>query len=1820
MKLTKQRLLSDRDSYDVEVYCQEPIAIIGMGCRFPGDIKTPKQFWELLRDSVDAISVFPKNRCDLRTYNIHADYEKFLACGGFLTDVASFDAAFFGISPREAMTLDPQQRLVLEVSWEALESAAIAPDTLSNSATGVFLGICSNDYRQLIQKQGFAEEKHPLHKITGNSGSIAAGRLSYSLGLKGPSIAVDTACSSSLVAVHLACQSLRSQECSLAIVGGANLILDPDTTIAFSQAGMLSPMGRCKTFDAAADGYVRGEGIGIVVLKRLADAEEDGDNILAVIRGTTINQCGRSGGLTVPHGPSQQAVIRDALQKGNVLAAQVGYIEAHGTGTSLGDPIELQALHAVFGNRNYPLWIGSVKTNIGHLEAVAGIAGLIKVVLSLKYGEIPAHLHCHNPTQLFNWEQSPLRVPSTRIPWSEGQRIAGVSSFGFGGTNAHAVLESAPTLAYASSNANRQDNILTLSAKSQSALRDIAQQYHDRFGDNNWAAEANWGDICFTANTGRTHFQYRLSLLASTLAQARKQLLSYMDGSVEFGVWQGNSPEGGEPKIAFFFSGQYSQALKFGDDRPATPTVFRQTLEQCDRLLRPHLQQPLTELAYGMTALFVLEYALAEQWKSWGIWPELVMGSGVGEYVAACVAGIFSLEDGLKLVLSHDGVKEGLPTDSFTTVARAITYAPAEVPMISSVTGNLVSDEVSTPEYWVQFVRGRDHLGDGVAMLHQEAVEILLEIGPKSALLKDLLQDSEVSATLVKHFCCDGEWQQVLECVAQLYVLGAKVDWKAFYAGELQFLGDRTLDCQYRKVLLPTYPFQRQRYWLNEETAPVSDTVPVGESWKDWLYTLTWHPRPVFGLASNYFCSVQQVSQKLSAEVEALLAEFDLQRHTTIQGQLAGICTSYAIAAFAKGGWELREGSHRSLQQVAQQMGIASQHYRLLKRLLNMLAEDGILASVGGEKWEVLKTPEILDPEQQVAKLVKQYGTIVESESSLLRGCASHLLEMLRGEQDPLELLFPAGDTSMATKLYRDSPIAQMMNHLVQKAVLSAIDQLPSEQGLRILELGAGTGGTTSWLLPHLPVSRTEYTFTDISPTFVNKAQEKFSAFDFLRFQPLNIEQSPAQQGFALHQYDIVIAANVLHATRDLRQTLDCVQQLLAPGGLLVLWEATAHHRWIDLTFGLTDGWWRFADLRQEYPLISATDWQELLHDCGFCDTVCLPGTATTDELGQVAIIAKIGEIPSPPAREWLLFADRFGVAEELAAQLLSRGDKTTLVYSDTSYQKIDDRTFQIRSMVVDDYHQLLASLPDLYGIVHLWSLDAAKGQELTEAKLRLALELGCGSVLFLVQQLQERRFQVPSALLLVTQNAQVVVSQEGAEGYSQSALWGMAKTIRQEHPELNCRTIDIDSIWNNTAAKLLTDAVLGAEELEAEIAFRDRTQYVPRLTRLQLDSRVDRESVIQAEATYLITGGIGGIGLVVAEWLISQGATSIALLARKQVSQEVQSKLNEFEDRGATVTVFQADVSNRQQLEDVLGQIQATMFPLRGIVHTAGILDERLLKNHDWAAYERVFAPKVLGAWNLHLLTQSISLDFFVLCSSGSALMGGIGSSNYAAANRFMSMLAHHRKHQGLSAVCLDWGVWDNVGMARELGLKRDEHWQATGIEKMQSAVALSAFSAFLTQSVPQAAVMRMDWSKVSPDAFLQNLLSEGRETPLVEHQQSQKQSASSKITRELLIENLRSIAATILELPVIDEVNPSLSLIDAGMDSLMELDLRNEIRKEYGIGTELKQFLIGMSIAQIAEDIFCKLAESDLGNDTRIPEEDKQKNQGNQWIKGTL
>jgi acyl transferase domain-containing protein/acyl carrier protein len=883
----------------------EPVAIVGMACRYPGDVTSPEDLWRLVDAGIDAMTPFPADRgWDTEGHAQPATTDH----GGFVSTATDFDAGFFGISPREALAMDPQQRLVLETSWEALERAGFTAASVRGSRTGVFIGSSNQNYG--ADKGEELPEGIEGHLLTGNAASVVSGRVSYVLGLEGPAVTVDTACSSSLVALHLAVQSLRAGECDLALAGGVTVMSTPDVFTEFGRQGGLAADGRCKAFAEGADGTGWGEGVGVLLVERLSDAQARGHRVLAVVRGTAVNQDGASNGLTAPNGPSQQRVIRAALASAGLSAADVDVVEAHGTGTRLGDPIEAQALLATYGqDREHPLWVGSVKSNLGHTQAAAGVAGVIKMVEALRRGVLPATLHVDQPSSRVDWTTGDVRLLTERRAWPDldRPRRAAVSAFGVSGTNAHVVLEqSAPEREQEpvppAAVPNREPIVWMFSGRSEEALRAQARSlraFATRPPDTPTAVTG------LALATTRTHFEHRAVAVVEDPARLVDALAEFGAGQMPSDILCGQ--DRGEARQAFMFSGQGAQRAGMGRELYEAFPVFAEVFDA----VCAHVGVELRDVVFGedggrlgrtewtQPALFAVEVALFRLLESFGVRADFVAGHSVGEIAAAHVAGVLSLEDACTLVVARGRLMQRLPSGGvmvaveaaedevlpllegrrgvsvaavngpravviagaqasvcdvaealqargrrtsrlgvshafhsplmepmladFRRVAEGVTYATPSIPVVSNVTGKLAADgELGTAEYWVRHVREAVRFADGIATLEAEGVTRFVELGPDAtltALTRTALADTAAPACVPLMRRDTAEEVTLLRGLAAFHVSGGTVDWTALPAV-------RT----HAQVDLPTYAFQRTRYWPAVTDAHAAVPAPASRA------------------------------------------------------------------------------------------------------------------------------------------------------------------------------------------------------------------------------------------------------------------------------------------------------------------------------------------------------------------------------------------------------------------------------------------------------------------------------------------------------------------------------------------------------------------------------------------------------------------------------------------------------------------------------------------------------------------------------------------------------------------------------------------------------------------------------------------------------------------------------------------------------------------------------------------------------------------------------------------------------------------------------
>ncbi len=1831
----------------------EPIAVVGIGCRFPGGAGSPDAFWDLLREGRDAVREVPADRWDIDAfYDPDPDRPARMSVrsGGFLDEIAGFDAPFFGISPREATSMDPQQRLLLEVAWEALEHAGIAADRLAGSPTGVYVGVCNSDYFQRLLQHGRAAIDPYI--ASGNAYSVAAGRLAYCLGLQGPAIAVDTSCSASLAALHIACRSLRSGEISLALCGGVNIICAPETNIALSKAHMLAPDGRCKTFDEKADGYARGEGCGIVVLRRLSDALANEERIIGVIQGTASNQDGRSGGLTVPNGRAQEAVIRAALADAGIAARDIDYIEAHGTGTSLGDPIEVRAVSAALGagrQMEDAVAIGSVKTNIGHLESAAGIAGLIKVLLSLQNERIPPHLHFHKPNGHIDWENHPVTVLPQGKSWprAERRRVAGVSSFGFSGTNVHAIVAEAPLAVTATAKPERPLHCLPLSARSDAALRDLAQSYLTRIEADPQMAAA---DLVFTASVGRSHHAERLAVVGGSLAELQAGLRAYLNAAEHPGLYRGTAVPGRNPELVFMFTGQGVQAPGMAQRLYDTAPVFRAVIDQANTLLGAHAQgrtlidvlfaeatdnHPLHDTAWTQPALFAVEYGLAQLWRSWGIEPAAVTGHSVGEYVAACVAGVFSFEDGLRLIAERGRLMGALPPggrmasvfasraaveaaiapfagavsiaalngpeniviagaaeavdavvesfvaqgirarallislaahsplvepamDAMEACAARVPMQAPRIPVAWNVTGGEALPGGAAPDalYWRRHLREPVRFAEGIASLRAAGWRSFLEVGPHptlTALAQQNLGEGEAELLWSLRRGQD-DWQEMLGNLARLYVSGVPVDWAGvaeLYAG--------------RRIALPTYPFERRRYWVplaKPETmasAPAFEQEPAKSGTTDSgaFYDLRWQPAPLPARAATALLAPESFVAPARARFHDLAEGFGLSIYDRLVPELdrlAGACLAQALRQL---GFDPAIGRVFDLQEEADRLGVAHRHRRLFEQLIASLIRDGVLAHRDAA-LEITGPLSEVDPETAYQAAKAEFGD-VDGELDILRRCGSGFAEVLAGNLDPLELMFPGGSFAEATKIYVEFPSARTYNTALAEALASAIENLPPGAVLRVLEIGAGTGGTTTFVLPRLPADRVEYTFTDVSPLFLERATEKFGAYPFLRTAMLDIGRDPLAQGFQAGQFDIVIAANVLHATEELDRTMGHVRSLMADGALLFLLEGSCPQRWSNMAFGLIEGWWRFTDtdLRPDNPLVDPSVWRVVLERQGFGGFHAIPGDgATRVSEAQMAIIIARAEVT---ARGWTLIGDETGLGAVLAGLLRARGDTVRLLSAEADAP---------------------ADLGDSR-LVYLGALETTGAEDDDLAAAQRSMALACEAPIRWLAAFG--RGSQPGRAWLVTQGAQPV--QDGSrQGIRwQAPLWGVGRAFSLEQPDRWGGLIDLPAEAEQEVLAETLLATIDAADSETESAYRDGLRYVPRLRPAAAPAA--SAATFRPDATYLITGGFGGLGQRVALWMAARGARHIALLSRR--AEPDMEAIRAIEALGARVIPLSGDVADAAVMGTLMARLGTEAPPLRGIIHAAVDTSAAPIDRLTPEMIRRMLRAKIEGTVVLEQATRAMALDFTVLFSSTTALLGSADLAHYAAANLFLDATAQALNRPGRRVLAVNWGAWDEIRMA---SVEARTSFRESGLLSMSADWALDALGRLLAGDAPQAIAARIDWSRYKPlleshgarpilsEVSMASRLAEAPKTqsaaPDTKSSLINRLAAAPPAARRALVQEFVVAAAAAVLGTEESAVKPELDLFEIGMDSLMAITLRR--RLEAGAGKALPSNLI--------------------------------------------
>ncbi|MGY4951334.1 type I polyketide synthase [Streptomyces nigrescens] len=1738
---TRQRLR------EAEEKGRQPLAIIGMNCRYPG-AGTPEQLWDLVAAGGDPISDFPADRGWDTDELFDADPEKsgksYVKQGGFVYDAIDFDAAFFGISPREALAMDPQQRVVLEAAWAAFEDARIDPSSVRGSDTGVFFGASGAEYVPVIQQLPDASEGYTM---TGVASSVLSGRVSYSFGFEGPAVTVDTACSSSLVALHMAAQALRQGECSLALAGGVTVMGTPGVFTSFSRQRGLSPDGRCKAFAAGADGTGWAEGVGVVLVERLSDALRNGHPVLAVLRGSAVNQDGASNGLTAPNGPSQIRVIRRALENAGITAGQVDAVEAHGTGTTLGDPIEAQALLATYGKARTaerPLWLGSVKSNIGHAQQAAGIAGVIKMVMALRHRMLPKTLHVDAPTPHVDWESGAVELLTEAKPWESADhpRRAGVSSFGISGTNVHLILEEAPTAeavppaaeeapARAPGLAATGTVPWVLSGATAGALRAQAARLASFVADR---PELDPATVGHSLATTRAALEHR----ALVVGADRAELLSGLT-ALEHGEPAGNLVEGvvgNRGKVAFLFPGQGSQWAGMAVELLDSSPVFADRIRECERALSEFTDWSLTEVLRGaegapgfdrvdvvQPALWAVMVSLAALWQSCGITPSAVVGHSQGEIAAACVAGALSLQDAARVVAlrsktlielaGHGGMVsvalpleqveerlgawgerlsvaavngpssvvvsgepralqellDGCEADGVRARRIEVDYAShsaqveqirerllevlapvspraADIPVYSTLTGDWLDTAAMDADYWYRSLRQTVLFEPAVRGLLDAGFSTLIEVSAHPVLalgVQDTVESAGRSALVTGSLRRDeGGVARFLTSLGQVHAHGQSPDWAAVFAGA----ADGT-------VALPTYAFERQRYWPKGTMTAAGDAAGFG---------LSAARHPLLGAVVTLADDEGVLfTGRLSLSTHAWLADHVVAGRAVLPGTAF---VELAVRAGDEVGCEVLEELTLAAPLVLPDRG----GIRL------QLAVGGPDDS-GRRQLSVRSRPE--DAPDEEPWTTHATGTLTAGT----------------GTAGPREEAWPPEGAE---------PVA--FDGLYERFTGTGLSYGPVFRGLR----SVWRRGTELFAEVALPeAAEDEGAAFGLHPALLDAALHPLALGGFVEDEGGDRPWLPfAWSGVSLH------AAGA-----------GTVRVRLSPTGTNALSVSVA-----DATGAPVAS---VASLMLRQLTTDALDGTgPTFHDALFrVDWTPAPAPAQAPA-GTVALLGAAGQ-------------DHRAALEASGAR-------------------------------VDEYPELAALLRAMDAGAPVPDVVMVSCVPPEAPDVPAAVREASGRLLGLAQDwLAEERF-ADARLVIATQGA--VATEPGAAltDLVHAPVWGLLRTAQSEHPG---RFVLLDSDGLETSARALPAALaLGA----AQLALRAGEIRLPRLARMGVSAATAPE--FTPGGTVLITGGTGTLGALFARHLVTEhGVRHLLLTSRSGRTAKGAAALEaELRELGAEVEIAACDAANREALRELLAAVPADR-PLTAVISAAGTLDDGVLESLTQERLDAVMRPKVDAAWHLHELTQDLDLAAFVVFSSAAGVLGGSGQANYAAANAFVDALAAHRRAAGLPALSLAWGRWTEAsGLTEaldEAALARMSRSGMTGLSSAQGVelfdAARAAEDALLVPARLDLAALRQQAGAGMVPELLRGLVrTSGR------RQVDSGGAATSELRERLtgmsaaerdrtLLDLVRAQVAAVLGYAGPHAVESSRPFKEIGFDSLTAVELRNRLGAAVGL-----------------------------------------------------
>ncbi|KAA8785738.1 acyl transferase domain-containing protein/acyl carrier protein [Paenibacillus sp. 4624] len=1819
----------------------EPIAIIGVGCRYPGGVHSTESYWKLLVDGVDTISEVPEDRWNKNTYynpkkeNMGKTQSKW---GGFLDRVDHFDAAFFGISPREAALMDPQQRLLLEICWEAMEDGLQVQEKMAGTDVGVFIGAFTLDYK-LLQ---FSESNRHLvdaHSATGAMMTLLANRISYVYDFRGPSLTVDTACSSSLVAVHLACQSLWNGESSMAFAGGVNVIVKPEYYIAESKAGMLSPDGRSRAFDSRANGYVRGEGAGVILLKPLSKALKDGDPIHAVIRGTGSNQDGNTPGITVPRGDSQKQLIQEVYSRSGVNPQNVKYVEAHGTGTPVGDPIEANALGSIFGNQaeGQQCYIGSVKTNIGHTEAAAGIAGLIKAMLCLKNKQIPAHLHFENPNKDIDLEALGIKIPTKLTEWPTREHepaMASVNSFGFGGTNAHVILQEYNDKPQDAKNSIIKDkgdstpeNVIcpiVISARSQDALRDLVLAFKEKFAGSTYSLQ----DIGYSLARKRNHHDHRLSISAVSINDLNEKIDQFLNGDIGDGISSAISYGKHKQPLAFVFTGMGPQWWAMGRELLNEDVVFQNFAKKCDELFMKlsgwslidamnadEMHSRMEDTEVSQPANFLLQVGLVERWKAWGIEPDAIVGHSAGEVAAAYCAGVLSLEDAIKVVYYRSHLQQRT-TGCGRMAAVGLSHEEAKIAIhdmdqisIAAINSPNSVTLAGTPESLEKVIQSLDNKKIFYKYLHVNV--------PYHSHYMDPLEDDLIRGLKDIH---------VMEGHTPLY---------STVTGKIMSEGD----------------FSTQYWWKN-----VRDSVLFAEAAGNMIKSgilnfIEIGPHPV--LASSLkeclslhnskgetFTSLRRKANDRKTLIDSLGAIYSKGYNINWPAIYSESTEMIAMPIYP---WQRERYWQES--KISEEERVISPSHTLLGRRLN----------TPDPTWEneldLWCSPFLEDHQIQ--------GTIVYPGAAYVEMMLAAAKELFGDTR------YIYGEDVKFRKALFLSPSE------IIKLRLIYVEQT-SEVEIYSQKLGASEGWTlhaTGSIRTDAGTNKPGYELASLKEQC---ELEIFKEKCYLQFRKFGLEYGEGFQGIerlwqgehcALAQ---ILVPDCIQSELDKFQihpaVLDqCFQVLAAALPFQQEDENSSVYMPVGVSKGalhapLKSNMWIYASITEKSEtllkgdiFLMDSDGKTIMEILG-CEAMSLKDDTASNSVKVPQSIYETQWILEPrhnpidyaPVNHkeqgaWIVFSDMQSISSMLIEKLEGKGEYCYRVSHGSTYGR-NGENFILNSSRSEDFVSLLQSVTSegkrLKGIIYNWALDISEGSMINSESLNEAEQLGSIGILYLMQAITHNRLQDKIRVWVVTKGAQQVVDAAPLSQISQSPIWGLAKAIgHQEYMDQWGGIIDLDdnSSAEDNSSNLFEE--VWHTDGEDHLAYRMGQRYILRLEEdITLNSSIPAK--FRGDVSYLITGGFGGLGLLTSKWMIEHGARRLILMGRAEFPERkswrdidpdsVQGKriaaVKELEKLGATIHFAKADVCNKEEIERAVHEYNEAGWPeIRGVIHAAGVARPQLLyqmKQHDFI---NVLRPKVLGGWNLHEQFKDDPLDFFILFSSVASIVVMSGQANYSAGNSFLDALAHYRRARGMHGLSINWGPWLESGMATQLDLLN--FFDTRGLFAMTNSQGLEALNHILCQTRAQFTVLGADWPRVADKNYPL-----GNVPPLIaslvsKHRALQAQSDSEgqhtvnfveelmSVTEpeerlEMLVSYLLDVSSTVLRMNR-SSIEASSPLNSFGLDSMMAMELKGAIESGLQVSVAVVDLLRGVTTEDLAISIMEMLIEKQAGQSDQTVEE---------------